>query len=211
MKKDKLSLIGMVIGSVIILVALFGPWHSVSIKNSENETDYSQDLYLTKMEKKFKLRDDDKTNSISYADADSFEGKHIFDNTLYLTIGTLVASILACIGLLGVMFHFGKSSMMRKLCVIFGVITFVLAVVTSIYFMNEFTNQAAEEISSVYSEISGEETLNIGFWFSWSGKQGEISMGPGYSWYLMIIAGIITLISPVILLKKQKPTTKTSS
>ena len=203
MKKDMLSLIGMFIGLVLILVALFGPWYSMNIEHSETETDYNQDAYLTKMETKGKLFGYDITNSSSYADAGNFEGKHIFDNTLYLTIVTLVASILALIGLLGVMFHFGKSNMMRKLCAIFGVITFVLAVVSSIYFMNEFSNQA-EETASAYSDLSGEDMPDIGFWFSKSGEESEISMGPGYSWYLMIVAGIITLLSPVILLKKNK-------
>jgi len=210
MKKDIFALISMVIGLILILVSLFGPWYSISITNSENDTDYSQDSYLTKMETKGKLFGYDITNSSSYADAGNFEGKHIFDNTMYLTIGVLFASILAFIGLLGVMFHFGKTNTVRKICALFGIITFILAVMTISYFMVEFTNQA-EETASTYSEISGEETLDIGFWFSKSSEGSKISTGPGYSWYLMIIAGIITLIFPVILLIKQKPTTETSS
>jgi hypothetical protein len=68
---------------------------------------------------------------------------------------------------------------MGKIGGIFGILTFILALIAPLYFM-----------TSAFLESYG----NIGFWNEFG--------GPGYAWYLMIIAAIIALISSVPLFKK---------
>jgi hypothetical protein len=195
MKKGMIALIGMFVALVFIVVAFFGPWYTMNVNSSISgaEMDYNVGMFLTKMEMKGMGQD----VSISYADAksqaaatgvntDSFK---IIDYTMYLTMGAIITAILALIGILGFVFNFGNANKMRMLGVIFGVIAFILAIAAPLYFMTTSFTQG-----------------NYGFWFSQTITGMNVSGGPGFAWYLMIVAAIIALVASIaMLLKKSVP------
>ena len=96
---------------------------------------------------------------------------------MYISIIALIITILAIIGALGVVFNFGNPNTMGKVGGIFGILTFIFALIAPIYFMTH------------------EGFATLGFWNDYG--------GPGYGWYLMLIAAIIALISSIPLFKKQ--------
>jgi hypothetical protein len=54
---------------------------------------------------------------------------------MYISIIALITTILAIIGALGVAFNFGNPNTMGKVGGIFGILTFILALIAPIYFM----------------------------------------------------------------------------
>jgi len=203
MKKGIMALIGMIVSLVFIIVAFFGPWYTMNMKSSTvgATMDYNVGIYLRTMDVNGNFMGQDVSMSMSYADAasqaqtsgvnaDSFK---IIDYMMYLTVGTLVTAILALIGMLGFVFNFGNANRMRMLGIVFGIITFILAIAAPLYFMNTSFTQG-----------------NYGFWFSQTISGVSLSAGPGFAWYLMIVAAIIALIASVaMLLKKSAPETVT--
>jgi len=171
MKKGIIALIGMIVALVFILVAFFGPWYSGT------QAGATADFYLTK------VTASGVTIEYSSPLLTGLDIKSTFDNTMYLTIGALVTAILALIGILGFVFNFGKPNMMRMLGFIFGIITFVLALVATLYFM---------------TALPGKIPTYTAFW--------NKDLGPGFAWYLMLAAAIIALIASIaMLLKKSAP------
>jgi len=213
MEKGIISVISMIIGLVLILVAFFGPWWSGELKSSFGfgETDYHQDMYLTKTVIDGTSMGQPIEQSINHDDfknlppmdpgADTSWAEDLsatFNNTQYLTIGLIITSILALIGILG--FVLGKANMMRKIGIIFGIVTFILAIIVVFYFAISFNNVFAEQGFPV--NIQGEtQVYDMGFWFSINTNEIAISFGPGFAWYLIILAGITSLISSIGVLK----------
>jgi len=67
-------------------------------------------------------------------------------------------------------------------------------------------NQMQETRDMYFSFSGAEDTLpDIGFWWSTNVNGAQLSAGPGFAWYLMIIAGIIVLISAILLYKYRVP------
>ncbi len=194
MRKGILALIGMIITLVFIIIALIGPWYSASgkVDDEEGYSNYS----LTGLDSKEPGED---AEFKSYADIkedlsdDAKEKYGIFDTTMYITIGTLIVCILALIGILGISFNFGKPGMMKMLGGIFGILTFILALVAIFYFMS---------LPSEF-EMKDSKGDDIGFWASdeidYMGSKATVNYGPGYAWYLMLLAAIISLIMSIML------------
>jgi len=97
------------------------------------------------------------------------------NNYLYMAILALIFCIIALIGTMGLAFNFGNAETMRKIGGGFGILAFIFTLLAPIYFLADF---ASQPFSSV-----------VGFWNDFG--------GPGYAWYLMIIAAIIALISAI--------------
>lgn len=194
-----MALSGMIVTLTFIIIAFFGPWYNMDVESSIPGTEmaYSVGMYLTKMEMKGTIMTKDISMSISYADAkdqaqtagintDSFK---IIDYVNYLMIGMIITAILALAGMSGYVFNFGKANTMKMIGFTFGFITFILAMIAPIYFMNNSFTQG-----------------NYGFWFSQTIVGIKMSAGPGFAWYLMIVAAIIAFISSVaMLLKNSNP------
>ena len=165
MNKNMMALIGMVIALVLIIVAFVGPWYSISILGvNANYGLQNADVGGVTME---------------YTDAMG-SGIDVFTNTMYITIVALIFAIICLIGILGAQFNFGKPATMGMLGGVFGILTFILALIAPIYFMT----------SAFLDQVS-----DVGFW-------NEMG-GPGYAWYIMIVAAIIALITTLPLFKKQ--------
>ena len=193
MKKGVYCLIGIVVALVLILLSIFLPWYGTSVTGGGAEM--SANIYLDKTET---------DSSFMGKTTMSNEGVDYIQNTMYLTIITLIICIIALIGILGFAFNFGNPVTMKKMGAILGIITFIFAMITIIYFMNSSTNLISES-GSAYSAISGQEVPDIGFWYSDTIDGASISAGPGLSWYFMLIGGIIALGSAIkLLLKKEQ-------
>ena len=195
MKKGIMALIGMIVALVFIIVALVGPWYGMSMKYGSTESTASMSLTATTATL------GGTTTTTSYADAKktaSDTGIYgIFDTTLYLTIFALIVAILALVFLLGHVFNFGKPKMMKNLAMLFGIITFIIAFVAVFYFMIAVPGENTTKTA---------EGGDMGFWYSTSVSGTSLSVGPGFAWYLMLIAGIIALIASIaMLLKKSVP------
>lgn len=189
MRKGIVALIGVILTLVFVLVGLFGVWYGASMEGGGYKM--KADAYLTKdviTESNIPL-----IPAGEYAsDSRSSNEKSIFDNTMYITVVVLVMAILALVAVLGFVFNFGKSNMMRMLGAIFGIITFVLALVAILYFMTALPAEMNN-----YGGVVEKPT----FWYNQK-IQGvvDVSMGPGYAWYLMLVTAIIALITSIMLL-----------
>lgn len=177
------ALIGMILALVFVIVALFGPWYEMSSTGNTasmsltSTTGSSGGTTVTTSH-----ADSRKQVEAVGGDAGVFD---VFNIALYLTIFSLVIAILALVFLLGYVFNFGKPAMMKNLAMIFGIITFILALVAIIYFMVAFPGKLGDSYS----------IKDVGFWDSKTILSTTVSFGPGFAWYLMIVAGIIALIS----------------
>lgn len=188
------------------------------------ETDYTVGYYLTKIQMKGTMFDKDLEQSIDYSlykqqlkQAPAWAQTSpmtnifdIFDYTMSITVAVILVSILALICTIVTILPIKYHKTMRNLGIIFGTITCILAIAAVIYFMLEWNNMLSEwstYVISEYDSSSPSELADMGFWYSYSSNGGEYSMGPGFAWYLMIIAGIIALFSSISLYIKRIPLT----
>lgn len=222
-KKGVISIIFMTMGVIFILLAFFSPWYCTQMESSVGgETTASYDSYLTKAVMHGKFQGNPIYQSLSYSDImniyDNIEDTpgfeeykeeyeklkqtySIFDNTRYLTISLIITSILSLIGILG--FIVRKANKMRKIGIIFGIITFILVIIVVFYFTISINNKSEDQNFSSYIQglpdnTQGDiQTFGGDFWGSINILGTNMSWGPGIAWYLMIIAGIFGILSSV--------------
>ena len=210
MDKKIIGLVGIIIALVLVIIAFFTPWYSTSMKIESNfpeeSGDVNHNIYLTKTETKGSMFGDKVDETQSFSDYGNFPGKSVFDNTFYLTIIAIIFSVIAFVGFLGFSFNFSNPETMKKIGVIFGILVIVIAFITPIYFMGGPEESAKASYEAYTSMTGGPVDFEYSFWFSLSEGGAEVNGGPGIAWYLMIVAGIIALISSVIILKKDKET-----
>jgi len=206
MKKGIVSVISIIIGLVFVLMAVFCSWY-----NAEVNAEYRlhNDFYLTEIvtdstmigEKQSISYDEFKNLPPMDPGADTSWAEDLsatFNNTQYLTIGLIITSILALIGVLGYVAR--KVNRLRKVGVTFGIITFILAIFIACYFAISLNNILAEQ--EFTANLFGEsQVYDMGFWSSINTDEFTASSGPGFAWYLIILAGITSLISSVVVLK----------
>ena len=142
------AVIGMLLTLVFILVGFFGPWYSVS--GSMMGYSMSIDVGLT--------------TGIGESQIE----RGAFDITFYMAILALIFAILAFIGTLGAAFNFGKLGVMKKMGGIFGILTFIFAIIAVFYF---FAN-------------TPDTSMLVG-----------LSAGLGWGWYLFLIGAILAIIA----------------
>jgi len=208
MDKKIVGLVGIVITLVLILVAFFMPWYSYSMKGESSlpggSLDMNYNFYLTKAETKGSFYGEEIDITGNYSNSSLSSLKSVFDNTMYLNIIALIFSVIALVGFLGFSFNFGNPETMKKIGVIFGFLTLIFALIAPIYFMNGYGDLVEESYSAYISAGGLESEFDFGFWFSYSEGGSEMSMGPGIAWYIMFIAGIIALISSIMLILNKK-------
>ena len=129
---------------------------------------------------------------------------NVFRNLFLISIFTLILAILAIIFVIISVFTVQHSKAFSIMGGVFGIILFILALFSVIYFMSSWTslqNDLIQQSSSTFDE-------NIGFWYTKSEGGSKISMGPGYGWYLMIISAIIAVIASIFAFLKPKNRTQ---
>ena len=204
MQKGAVACGGMVVGLVFLVIALLGPWYTMNGGGVVLGTrySYSVDLFLTQLTAhgtmplgqtiSYTLRYVDAMGVAQNAGINP-ESFTVVSNAMYLTVAALITGVVACIGMVGFVVGKGTSKLLKYLGGGFGMVSFILAVVPAWYFM-----------STRFVENSP------GFWFSESVAGATVSGGPGYAWYLLVVAAAIMVISAIaILLKKISPETAT--
>lgn len=215
MKKGLPSLICTIIGLVLIIIAFFGPWYNISMSFSMfgMSGDVSEDMYLTNMHVEGDMMGQQMSESKNWEEVEA-QGTStvsigfIFANTMYLVIIAIITAILAVLGAGMYVLTVSKGNAMKNLGKIFGIITFILALVAILYFMFTWTGQM-EDASDTFLSMGGSSSAleeSYGFWYGQGDAGNSISMGPGFSWYLIIIGGILMLLAAIILRKKIVPT-----
>lgn len=187
MKRGFLAFIGIVVTLFFLLLSFVGPWYHAgyTVYNYELSVDY----YLTKKETSFL--------SLSYQMEDSdlkatsfWEGYlvDVCHTTLYLLLIGVIFAALAFIGIAGIAFSFGNQRTMKRTGSICSLLALFFIFMAVISFLIMWDSQIIVEGSSIGSQ-------QYGFWYGLAGWIPWFSMGPGFSWYLTLIAGVFAMFS----------------
>ena len=208
MKKNILGIIFAIIALVFIIIGLVGSWYNIHMETSlsgfNSVTD--SDVFLTKMEASYdhgtgtptKQSIDLDTVRKQYEsagmDTSFLDGITI---AFYLTIIALVFAILTLVfGIISI-----SLPKFQMLSGILAILILLFAILGPLLFMIGFYS-FIEQQSKLYT-VTG-DVEGMGFWFSRSGEGFEMSMGPGYAWYLMFVAAIFGLIAAIMFFIKDK-------
>ena len=131
------------------------------------------------------------SNTTSYSDLPDSAFIDVFSLTQILVILALVFTLLMFV--FALLIGLGKVS--GKVGIVFGALALVFVLIAFVYFMVALPT-AMEEDSLTGSPMSG-------FWGSEStdfmGESMSLSWGPGWAWYLMVVAFILALIGTILL------------
>jgi hypothetical protein len=185
----------MVAGLILGVVAFMGPWYTMNGTGTLG-VNYTVDMYLTRMEAKGTIFNNDISWSTGYAEAQenaqsvgvNTQSFTIIQTAMYLTFFALVTALLAILGMTAFVFRFGTARTMKYFGGVCGLVMSVLAVVPAVYVMT-----------------TGFSENNTGFWFKETVLGVTITGGPGYAWYLMIVVAIIAVISAAAILLTKVP------
>ena len=198
MQKGIIACGGMVVGLVLLVMALFGPWYTISGSGSGVlGTDYTVNMYLTQMEAQGTVMGQTISYSVRYADAAenaqnqgiNTESFAVINNAMYLTVAACIMAVVSIIAIVVFLLEKGKRNMLRYLGGSTGMLTCILSIVPAVYFM-----------------MTGFTSANTGFWYSQEAMGFTSSGGPGYAWYLMIAVAVITGVSAVTVLLRKNAT-----
>ncbi len=181
-KKSKLQITSLIVSVIIIFLlisTLFLSWYSIGMGVSmifffPISMDADMDFHLTELvvDGSTNMIEDDMLEDISYSD---FKEKaieqdktsainiiNLFRNTTIFVIILLIFSIFTFIGVLCTIIGFGNKNTMKKIGLLFGILTFILGSFTAGYFMYEWdSNIIKGGLPDLDSDTSSSETTNI--------------------------------------------------
>jgi len=181
------------------------------------ETDLSTDstdLTVNYDELEEKAIEQDKTAALNFI--------NLFRNIILIMVILLIFSIIALIGIIGTNLNFGNKNTMKKIGLIFCILTLIISIFTAVYFAYQWDSEVLtkgmpnlsdtdDDSSSDSNDIFETEEVKkeldgIGFWDSRSvnalGVNYSFSYSPGLAWYLLILVAILSLFSTVLLIDK---------
>jgi hypothetical protein len=124
MIKNNYSLIGSILAITVFIIGFIGPWYSISGEFLGVKTQI--DVGLTETS----ISSGTDSNSI----ITSIDRTEV-DNTMYLVILTIILSIITLIGILSTYYGLGNMLLMQKIGEVIGFITFILAIMTVLYYI----------------------------------------------------------------------------
>ena len=199
-------------------------------KNQETDIQASIQYYLTKADSKGNFLGYYEETSIDYSDLKnqlSFYKSQsdlktmdsvffIFDLSFYLCILLFILILSALFCSIFLFFKIGDKIFIRNIAALLGFSAFILAIILILFFMVSWIN-ILQDLPNLYgmSSIQG-ESRNPFFWYSLGSSSSSslgtteynVSVGPGYSWYFILISGIISLITCIFIFRKIKPEKK---
>lgn len=210
MKKNIIGMVFTILALVFIAIGLVGSWYNAHMEISMTmfELESNADIYLTRLEGTSTMGGNVQTQSLSIDEArEQYKAAGMdtgfFDtigNALILTILALIFAIMALIfSILSV-----KIPKLQKIGGILAILLFIFALIAPILFMTGFSGYLDEQAAIAEASSPSSNIGDIGFWYSKSMEGLDMSMGPGYAWYLMIIAAVFGLIAAIMLFVKQK-------
>lgn len=184
---EKKGIIGIVLALLVVVflgVALIGPWY---VTSNGGKTD-----------SKFRESTTDGTTT-AYDETfyDTNTGK-VYRNTFYITIVALVLGIIWLITAL--LTSMGKLKLSAKIVAIFMLLTMIFAIVAPGYFAATLPGAIKDDSAGVWNKGfigSGDVTI-LGVTVT------ECSWGPGYGWYLAVVAFVVALIGLILVFLKKK-------
>jgi len=202
MKHHILALSLSLVAVILIVTTFLLPWYTTSMEfNLIGSSTFEQALYLNRVEMSGSIGTLDMTQTI-LLDAMNPQGitadyLSLFTTVTYLILATMVCAIFGCIGISGVWFIRKKQALLKKVGVLFGILTLILAIVTILYFLVGWDTLVNGGINSIFENIPVDSPIDdsFGFWYSKTTSLGSIEIGPGIAWYLMIVAGICAWLS----------------
>ena len=210
MQKKVIGMVFAILALVFIIIGLVGSWYNVhmdySLSYMEGESDTN--IYLTRMTAKSTMSGSTQEQDMNISDirqqyeAGGMDTSFLdaIDNAFIITIIALIVAIIALF-FSGLSF---KIFQIQKIAAILFILVFVFALIAPILFMTGFQTFIDQQLESM-SYMTG-EVEDIGFWYSKSGEGFNMSFGPGYAWYLMIIGAIFALIGAIIFFIGKKQT-----
>lgn len=187
---DKKTLVGLVLSLIVVVllgVALVGPWYSMKMEGTvmDVEMEVKADATLTEM----KAEGMGVTTTKKWSDEDAPENQaKLYTNVYYIAIVTLVIAIISLICL--ILSGIGKLGIKIagiKIGAILLLITMIFAIVAPVYF--------AVAVPGAMHEDSA--TWDKGFMGSEEEAGMKTTWGPGYGWYLAIVAFVLALIGMI--------------
>lgn len=184
-KKSKIQITSLIITLIIIFLlisTLFLSWYSIGMGISAFfffpiSMDADMNFHLTELalDASTNMNDANMTKDISYSDFEEEaikQGKtsaidmiNLIRNTTIFVIILLIFSIFAFIGLLCSIIGFGNKYTMKKIGLVFGILTFILGIFTAGYFMYEWDSNIIKDglpdLDSDDTDSSSSETINL--------------------------------------------------
>lgn len=204
MKPLLLIILG-IITSVLVICSLIGPWYSLSEKGkykydlppgyeeyeSTIEIDAYADYHLDEIKFGSKSSEAESEFSFNYKNTSDLS---IFENIKMIIIITIIFALLCLILTTIVSLGIDKKIVnLKYILIIFYIIVILLSFASAIYFAQN------------YEEATGVNRTNIisgmGFWYQKTQNNITYAAGPGFAWYASIIAGALSIVSTVIIVK----------
>lgn len=190
---------------IMLFLCFFLPWYSANFEY-EDEDYWSRsktDYYLTKLSWDKRGSDDfDASEDLEYDELRNYSNAEEilepFDNAKTFSIIILIFSIICLIFVLVYLSNTINPKAFRIIGEIFCIIIFIFCLITVFLFAYQIT----ENLESMVGGGSIGEVKNAGFWFSKSEDGYSKSSGPGLSWYIVFICGILNVITSICLFKK---------
>ncbi len=161
MTKEKYVVIGAVVALAIFFLGFIGPWYGISGEFLGAEASIDIGFLGTT----FSAGSDSSTFSTEIDRGET-------DTTMYIALVTIILAIIAFIGILGSIYGFGKKEMMQKIGEIFGIITFLVAIIAIIYYVINLP------------DTSGLEQIGL-------------NVGLGWGFFLFLIGAIVMFITNI--------------
>lgn len=167
MSKYNYTTIGAILALIVLMIGFIGSWYTVSGEFFTFSGSIDFGLMGTTVSGAEEL-----TNLVASVDIETTE----LDTTMYVALITIILAFITLIGVLAKIFGFGEGLKIQKISESCGFLTFILAIITVVYFAVNIP------------DISGLKSL--------LNKVGtSISSGFGWGFYLFFIGAIILIIT----------------
>ncbi|UCD91931.1 MAG: hypothetical protein JSV43_06775 [Methanobacteriota archaeon] len=205
------------IAFVLVVICLFGPWFSVHMSGSMMGINIDADAGygLGGITVDMNYMGMDASVYMSYSEVSSTGGDDmigVFTITQFFVIPALIFTLLFFIFAIAV----GLGKMGNGIAVVLGVLGIIFTLMAFIYFAAAIPSTLAQQttVPGVTGSFSmtgfwGSDTLNLDLGMGMGSINMDVSWGPGYAWYLMIVAFAMILIATIMMIgarPKPKPT-----
>lgn len=185
-----------VVGVLLVLASIVGPWWSLSFAVSAFGTGASGhvDLGLFGGNSAVASPAGSQVQTVSYANATHVGG--------VFAIGALLAFLGVVLGLVMVVMAgmSGARPQMRRIAGVLGILAFLVALLSPIYVMASLPTALSLDSSATGTGATG--STITGFWGSQTttllGASASIVWGAGWGWYLAFIGSILLLVGGLL-------------
>lgn len=192
---EKKALMGLVLSLIVVVllgVALVGTWWTYEMEGTGGSV--TVDRKLQEGTITTEVAGTSTTETKAYKDTTGYEDSaafKVYDNTYYITIAALILSVITLILL--ILVGIGKVALV-KIGVIFLLITMIFAVVAPVYFAVALPGAMDEDAE----DTGGYDKGFMGSESDYPMAGTDSTWGPGYGWYLAIVAFVFALIGLII-------------